>query len=289
MDINSGQLVELASSIFDWVLEALKSNFSIALVSGFAGGYAGAAAAQHVIEKTKRREELTKEIRNTNAATMVAFSICNACLALKKQHVKPLYEQFQKDKRALEQHLEQRASGQVQGNAPYNFIADFNTFAAIEVPLESLKELIFHRISAYGRAVALVSVIEQSLVGTKNAILKREQFIQRVQIGAIAAADLLRYYFGHPLANGDTNREYPDLVEAIHSYLDDCAFFTALLCSDLVQHAKTVRQQFIEKVSKDAPSVHEPDFRGPRAQSLIPPDENYRDWLNAFITKGNDQ
>lgn len=283
--MNSALLLQYATAALDWLLEALKSNFSIALVSGFAGGYAGAAAPQHVIEKGKRREELTKEIRNTNAATMVSFSVCNAALALKKQHVQPLYEQFHRAKQEIERFLQQRAAGQIPREHAFEFTADFRTFPPLEVPLDSLKELVFHRISAYGRAVALVSVIEQSLVGVKSSILKREQFVQCVQSGGISGDDLPRYYFGQPLPGGETNQEYTDLVEAIHSYLDDVTFFTALLCSDLVEHAKAVRERFVAAFGKDAPHVSEPDFSGPRERRLIPPDDQYRDWLRAFVTK----
>jgi hypothetical protein len=263
----------------------LDSNFSIALVSGFVGAYAGAAAAQRVIERSKRRDDLTKEMRNTNAAIIVAFSMCNAALALKKQHVKPMHELFHKTKAELEEFLQARASGRIQGTTPYNFTADLRMFPSLEVPLDSLKELVYHRVAAYGRAVALVSVIEQTLVGIRNSILRRDQFVQRVQGGAIPDEHLVNYYFGRPLPGGSTNQEYPDLVDAIYSYVDDIVFFTALLCSDLMQHGKLVRQEFVEDFGKGAPKISEPDFSGPREKGLMPSDDNYRDWLNAFVTK----
>lgn len=277
------QLPEWISTAIAILEKALNSAFSIALVGGLTGAFAGAWGAQRIAEKSKRRDELMKELRNTNAATMVAFSTCNAALALKKQHVLPMYEQFAKDKAAIQDYLQNGASGQNQGSAPYHFVADLRSFPVLETPIDTLKELVFHRISAYGRALALVSVLDQSLIGARKAIEKRDRFIQKIQEGEIPNADLPNYYFGLPFKGGSTNQEYPDLIEAIHSYLDDVAFFSALLCSDLAAHGQQVHSLFTKQVGKGAPRVSNPDFSGPKTKGLIPSDANYGDWINAFV------
>jgi len=63
---------------------SLNSNFSIALAGSLSGAFGGAVAAQRVIERSKRREIFISELKNTNAAIMVSFSICNMILSLKK-------------------------------------------------------------------------------------------------------------------------------------------------------------------------------------------------------------
>jgi hypothetical protein len=85
-----------------------------------------------------------------------------------------------------------------------------------------------------------------------------------------------------PLTTGDINQEHPDLVAAIHSYVDDVGFFSALLCGDLVKHGQTVRAAFTKKFGKGAPEVSTADFSGPRAKGLLPSDEQYADWLKGF-------
>lgn len=267
----------------DWIEKAINSNFSIALVGGFTGAFAGAWGAQRIAERSKRRDDLLKELRNTNAATMAAFSTCNAALALKKQHVQPMYEQFVKDKDALQDFLRKRATGQNQGNASFHFTADLRTIPTLEAPVDTLKELVFHRISAYGRALALVSVLDQSIIGLRNAIEQRDRIVQRIQDGGIANADLPNYYFGLPLSGGITNQQYPDLVEAIHSYVDDVAFFSSLLCADLPAYGEQVHALFLKQVGKGAPRVSKPDFSSPKTSGLIPSDANYGDWLRAFV------
>lgn len=264
--------------------EYLNSAFVIAFVGGLAGALGGALGAQHIIERSGRRAELLRELRNTNAATMVGFSIVNAALALKNQHVQPMYEKFQSDKAALAKLEADRAAGQLVPGTQFPFVADLRSFPAPIVPIETLKALVFDKISAQGRALALVSVIEQSLVGLHNTIGHRDAMCRRFQSGAIPNQQIPHYYFGLPLPSG-TNQEYPDLVETIHEYLDDLVFFAALLCEDLNSHGKAVRKAFFETFGKEAPKAAAADFSGPRKSGLLPPDKNYADWLKAFATK----
>lgn len=85
-----------------------------------------------------------------------------------------------------------------------------------------------------------------------------------------------------PLHTGDTNQEYPDLVAAIHSYVDDIAFFSALLCTDLIEHGNSVHAAYTKRFGKGAPKVSTVNFSVPRQKGLIPPDAQYADWLNGF-------
>lgn len=260
----------------------LNSAFTTSLIGALAGAYAGARAAQRITERSKDREQLLSQIRTTNAATMVAFSVCNAGLAVKKQHVQSMYEEFVRAKAELEAFRQQRATGQRQGNAEYRFVADMKTFPSPSAPIETLKDLVFHRISAYGRPLALVAVLEQSFAGLKEMIAKRDALIHRFTSGAVPKELLPKYYFGMPLPSGDTNQEYPDLIEGIHSYVDDIAFFSSSLCADLVAHGNRAHALFTKQFGKGAPKVSTADFAGPRKQGLIPPDAQYADWLKAF-------
>lgn len=279
--ILSAQLSAFIATLFSstW---GLNSSFAIAFVGGLTGAFGGALGAQHIVERSKRRDELLKELRNTNAATMVAFSICNAAMALKKQHVQPMYEQFVRDNDAIHAFKEQRAAGQLPGTE-YRFMADLRSFPAPTVPIETLKGLVFEKISAYGRPLALVSVLDQSLVGLREAIVKRDAIAQRVKSGSILSEQVTHHYFGWPLSNGDTNQEYPDLVAAIHTYVDDIVFFSTLLCTDLISHGNKARAAFTKKFGKGAPKVSTVDLSSPREKGLIPPEAQYADWINAFM------
>src|SRR5690349_16473622 len=88
-----------ATAILNWIepwidWESLKafanSAFTTSLVGALAGAFAGARAAQVIAERSKLRDEISKQIRDTNAAMVVSFTIANSVLALKKQHVAEL-------------------------------------------------------------------------------------------------------------------------------------------------------------------------------------------------------
>jgi hypothetical protein len=99
-----------------------------------------------------RVHDLLKEIRNTNAAIMVAFTIANTALGLKGQLVKPMQEKFKADLDSFNKYLDDRKVGLRQGNAPYALLADFKNFLPPAVPIDSLKKLVYEEISSAGKA-----------------------------------------------------------------------------------------------------------------------------------------
>jgi hypothetical protein len=263
----------------------LNSNLAIAFIGGFAGAIGGALGAQRIAERSRKREERLKELRYTNAAIMVGHTICNAALSLKKQHVKPMRDDFIKAKENLDTFKAKRDAGEIAQDAEFHVQLDMRTYPAPIVPIETLKHIAFQEISAVGRPLALVSVIEQSLIGLTSAIARRDQLIQSFSSGAIPEQLHVNYYFGLPLKAGHVNQEFPDLVEAISSYVDDLAFFSSLLCSDLMKHGAKVRDALIKQSSKQVPHVSEADFSGTVRSGLMPPDSQYSDWLNSFVEK----
>lgn len=263
----------------------MNSNIVIAVVGGFAGAIGGALGAQRIVERSRKREELLKELRYTNAAIMVASTFCNAALALKKQHVQPIRETFLKMKRDLEAFEERRNAKQIATDDTFHFQMDMRTYLAPILPVETLKHIVFQDLSAVGRPLALVAVIEQSLIGLSSAIAKRDQLIQRFASGEILEHDRAHYYFGLPLPGGNLNQEYPDLVEAIYSHTDDLVFFSNQLCNDLMKHGAKLREALTKRPSKQLPNVSEADFSGPLKSGLLPPDSQYADWVDAFVER----
>lgn len=283
MSIESFTTALSSAAIAGW--QILNSNLLIAFVGGFAGAIGGALGAQRISERTRRREERLKELRYTNAAIMVAHTICEAALALKKQHVQPMRQSYLKSKADLEAFTATRDARQLTADAQFHVQLDLRTYPAPIVPIKSLKHIMFQELSVVGRPLALVAVIEQSLIGLTTAIEKRAQLIQRFGTGDIPEKIRANYYFGLPLQGGHVNQEFPDLVEAIYSYVDDLAFFSSQLCSDLMKHGAKVREALMRKRPKQVPYVSEVDFAGPLKSGLIPPDSQYRDWLNAFVER----
>jgi hypothetical protein len=263
-----------------WIF--LNSSFPIAFIGGLTGAVGGALGAQYIAERAKRREEQLRELRSTNAAIVVSFSICNGALALKHQHVQPMWEKFANDKIALEDFQRRRAVGEVSADAVYELTADMRSFFAPIMPIETLKTLVYERISAYGRPLAIVAVLEQSLVGMQEVVRKRDQLVRTFSSGTVPKELFSHYYFGLTQKNGNTNQEYPDVIEALHSYVDDVAFFSSLLCEDLIKHGVEIRAALTKKSEKNVPRVSTADFTGPKARGVMPQDSQYKDWISAF-------
>ena len=249
-----GVLVSSASIAACYFWKFLNSTFSISFIGALAGATAGALGAQHVIEKTKGREELLKELRSTNAAIMVAFTACNTALGFKKQLVQPMVERFLTSRTAFVKFREEGLSGQRQGNAPFKFQADLIAFSPPIVSVETLKTQVFDRTSALGKPLMLVSLVENASVGLSTAIAKRDRLLSDFKSGQQDPETWPLQYFGEKLPSGHTFREYADLVDVIGSYTNDLIFFSAQLSEELVLHGRTLSASFKKRFGTGAPS-----------------------------------
>ncbi len=275
------QVLGFVCSVATSVWEALNSGFGLAFVGGLTGAFGGALGAQRIVERGKAREEAIRELRDTNAACTVAFMCCNAGLRSKNQHIRPIYEQLTADKQKLSAAKAAQAAGaqaiQVQ------LLADLKVFPAPVLPIDVLRNLAFNRISSPARVLALVADMEQALVGLQLSIAKRDALIDEFR--SVPKNLLHCHYLGAVLPDGSTNQEYPDVVEVIHSYVDDLIWFSATLCGELVSYGNERRKRMRKRDRRAAPSMAAPDFSGPRKDGLFPSDDQYSSWTNAFKTK----
>jgi hypothetical protein len=110
--------------------------FFTAIIGSLAGAFAGAYGGQWIVAKGREREELLAEIRNTSAATVVAFAICNSILSIKQQHVKRLKDSFDQQKAGFLEHAKKHSLGQIPSDTPFHFIADLQSLFLPPFPLD---------------------------------------------------------------------------------------------------------------------------------------------------------
>lgn len=269
--------------------QVLGSTFVVSAIGALAGASAGALGAQRVIERAKRKDDLQKEIRNTNAAIMVAFTIANTALGLKGQLVKPMQEKFQADLESFKKYLRERDVGMRQGNAPYELVADFKNFLPPAVPIDALKKLVYEGISSAGKPLGIVALVDAAAVGLTHSLSERRRAIADLQANAFEGEDLARRYFGHESARGQTHREYADLVDVISGYTDDLIYFSAALADALTKHGNAVRSVYVEKYGTDVSNISTLDFSKVKATGLFPPDSNYASWAQWVVERqGNE-
>ena len=76
--------------------------------------------------------------------------------------------------------------------------------------------------------------------------------------------------------------EYKDTVESLYTLTDDMIFFSELLVKDLIEHGNEILNRYkkIAKVKKE--KIITIDFEKAHEGGLMPPEDNYREWLNGF-------
>ena len=125
---------------WDRVEKLWNSAFITSLVGALAGAYAGARAAQKIAERSKARDVRSLNYGPPMQPFVVAHIIFSSALSLKNQHIKPMFDAFQKAKEELEEFQKQRASGVLGDDAQFYFQADVSTFPTVVAPLEMLRD-----------------------------------------------------------------------------------------------------------------------------------------------------
>ena len=253
----------------------LNSNFFTSVAGAFAGAYGGYL----IVAKANSKELLLKEIRNTNAAIMVAFEITNTYLSFKKQYVKSLWDGWVESKNNLDKFAEGRRLGNIPATSVFSFPANLQGLVPPLVPSEQLLKLIFDEISLNGRPLVLTTTLVRAIDGVNATLRRRNEVI--AEHGATFAGNnekLIQLYFGLPDKEGHINTVYPDSVKGIHSQTDDCIYFSHLLIADLVIHGEKLRQKF----GKKAPIINKPHFEKAFEEGLMPEEKDYKDWSAMF-------
>jgi hypothetical protein len=259
----------------------LNSNFTTSLTGALAGALGGALAAQSIADRAKRRETLLEEVKSTNVALMLTFTICNAGLALKKQFTKPIHDAYVEKRASLQEFQRQRALGQVAPNAMFEFQADLRTVPMPVVPIDALKHQVYEKISASGRPLALVVALTGSVAALAEVIAKRNVLIERFQRQGQQVEPFPALYFGLPYGGGHLNTEFADTVEGLYRLADDVIFFGELLGKDLIAHGTKVIARH-KPADRKRLSLHRVDFTDASKSGLMPEEANYADWLKGF-------
>src|SRR5690348_10597319 len=80
----------------------LNSAFVSAFLSALAGAGLGVWGAQRVAERSTRRKELRDALRQANALIVLAATISNQALSVKKQHIAPLAQTYFEEQKLAE-------------------------------------------------------------------------------------------------------------------------------------------------------------------------------------------
>lgn len=271
--------MELATAFWACIKDFANSNFSTAIFGAFFGAVFGALAAQRIAERSKDRDDLLKQLQNTNGAIVVSLGICNAMIALKKQYVRELYATFQSHRAELLAFEQKRKLGQLDHTPEFHLLADFKTLQMPTVPLAVLQALIYEKLSITGRPLIAVAQLFGALASLADMIAARNHVIERFKVRDPNDRLLIPHYFGFPYGGGHVSSEYKDTVEAIHNLTDDTIFFSDLIRKDLAVIGDATVKKLSARHGISTLKVQKTDLAKAQAEGLLPDEKNYADWL----------
>lgn len=265
--------------VWESIVNFLNSSFISAFLSALAGAGLGVWGAQKLAERSARAKELLEALRQANAIVVLASTIANQALSVKKQQIKPLSDQYFKDREVAEA-LQSNFVG-VAPVQPISFQIQLTKITPLTLPIETLKNLTFSAQLMPGRALALVSMVEQSITDLTYALNTRSEMIDAFHKANLSSQILCLDYFGLKRPDGNMNAMYHDTMVAVSQNTDDVAFFSTELAEELQAHASRMREKLLQ-IRREAPKANAIDFSGPRQSGLMPPRENYESWLSGF-------
>jgi hypothetical protein len=276
--------------ISTWTAQTLKEFFNSNFVSTISGAFIGALfgalfgarAAQHIAERSKIRDELTKEIRITNAAIMVAGTICNSLLTLKKQNLRQMKETFDQKKREFLSLQNSQAE-----NRKFEIQFDLETLKLPLLPLPVLQKQLFENLSIGGRPLATMAALEQATDSLGASMVERNQLITQYQTEGETGPAFIPIYFGLRQSNGVTDQRYAATLDAIYSYTNDGIFFSDLLSRDLTAYGKRLAERYKNSTGEEAPKISEINQANAEQASLMPNKDEYASWLSGFVLYPN--
>lgn len=266
-------------SLWKISLEVLNSSFFSAFFSALAGAGLGVLGAQRLAERTTRRKELLDALRQANALIVLVATIANQAMRIKKQHIEPLsITYFEERERA-----EKLNDAYLHGSAPDKMIfkLEMMYITPLVAPIEALKNITYSAQLMPGRAIALVSMVEQSLTEMSHSIRVRSEQIERFKTQEMSTIISVQNYFGLMRRDGNTDALYHDSMVAIREYTNDAIFFAVELTEELQIHANKIHEKLI-RLTKNVGKVNTVDYSTPRQLGIIPSKENYEGWLSGF-------
>jgi hypothetical protein len=262
-------------------LEAFaNSNFITAAIGSLFGACGGALIAQRIANKSIAREELVKEIRNTNAAMSVVISIGNSVIGFKRQLVLPLKEDFDE---TLQEFMElNRAieTGRMPVGTPFTKLVDLKYFLPLILPLEALKTLVHEKLSVVGRSLFLTNSINESALSLNGFVERRNELVNFFKShSSHLRPDFYYLYLGIQNPLGGTDSTYRNLVEGMVVYTDSVIFFCNVLVRDLKAHGLSLAQNYKKNYRGDVPKVSDASFDIALNAGLLPRDEDNANWF----------
>ncbi|MGY4317243.1 hypothetical protein [Bradyrhizobium sp. JR3.5] len=247
------------------------------------GAFAGAVAAS----RAHNKRTVVAELNALNAAHELAVATANVILALKRQHIVPLNEDFERIRTSYANHKAMRKAGTQL--SPFQFIADMRSLTLPATPHVALERMIFEKTLARGRALAALVTLVGSIDGLAISINARNEMIEDRRTAKWNDQERLEFFLGLKTANGVIDERFPSNIAGITLQTDFCIFYAKVLANDLADYANKLRWKHSWFYRLRVPKIDKTDWSYPEKLGLMPKDDDYGDWLRGFqprLTRG---
>jgi hypothetical protein len=274
------------AAVYQWVLahgnwESIKefgnSTFFTSLSGALAGAWAGGRIAQVLASKAKDKEDLTKDIRNSNAAATMASALCDDLAGLMGQHVKELKDTYDADRARFEAALVAAATT----DRPHLFTANLQYLNTPPLSTEVLQSLIYGQVSN-NFAIKVFSSLNQAIANVKSTNAYRNTLIDEFRTMHSNPAALRFSYFGQPHDIAGTDDRYRAALSNIYSSLQDGIYLSMHLSLLLCEHSAKLGMRYKNEYGRPVPKAQKVDFTRLADRGLLPDRKNYPDWDQMF-------
>lgn len=238
------------------------SNFFSAAFGALAGAWAATSLGRHSEYRRRRFDEIAA----CNVAIGQCAAVANVFVAIKRQSVKPMHDNYvQQCQLAI-----QAATGPAPA-APVIliFTYDLQTLTPAWVSIDALDNNIADRVLSAYEPSALLPSLTQAIYNQRHVTEARNELIKKFP--TYSEDEKMARYFGVPVLDGHTDRSYPDLMQGLMIYTDDCIYFATLLSNVLTDHAARLAIE----LGDAAPTVKKSDFTSVQRDGLLPDPKQY--------------
>ena len=239
----------------------------VAIVSTFISAFAGTWGAQMIAEHIATRKELLAEIRSVNAALALSFNITNTFVAIKKQHVQQLFEEYEA--------LRMRHQTFPKDGSEFKVFMDLRELTAPFCPVNELRGIMLEKLSPSIKALMAVTPLVQSVEDISEVMRGRNAWIAQLRASKLNDVQKIAFYLGFEFAPGQTDIRYQSYMVAMKEKTDDCIMFPIIISKSLKIYGQELRKRY----GNDAPEIISGDFQ--KNAKYLPDLNNYKDWTDA--------
>jgi hypothetical protein len=200
------------------------------------GAFAGAFAAS----RAHNKRTIVAELNALNAAHELTVAIANIFLGLKRQHVVPLKEDFERIRTAYANHQTMVKAG-TQAAPPFHFTADMQLLTFPATPQVALEKMIFEKTLVRGRALAALVTLVGAIDGLAISIKARNEMVENRRTAQWNDRERTEFFLGVRSATGVIDQRFPTNLAAIIAQTDFCIFYAKTLATDIAQYANNLR------------------------------------------------